>query len=121
MGYYANSLECDFTVPAANVPAALAAINASEEFAGQYKTLDDFVRDLTCFEENHEDADGFALGYHSEKYLTYTDEVMAALAPYAAEGSFVRFHGEDDCLFGFIVVEGKLRTESGRIQWALDG
>lgn len=128
MGYYADSIDTDFTVPAANIAAALAAINNLEYFGGPYcrapigtyTSLDDFVREFTCFEENIEDGDGFHLGYHGDKFLSFTDEVLAALAPHAAEGSYVRFIGEDQSIFGYRVIDGKLRTETGDIIWRLD-
>jgi hypothetical protein len=47
--------------------------------------------------------------------------MLAVLAPFAVEGSSVRMLGEDDCLFGFRVLDGQLRTESGRFMWSLDG
>lgn len=120
MGYYADSIDTDFTIPAANIAAALFAVNSNEDFGGSYTSLDEFVRDFTSFEENTEDEDGFHLGHHVDKFLSYTEEVLAALAPAAAEGSYVRFIGEEQSLFGYRVVDGKLRTETGDIVWRLD-
>lgn len=117
MGYYANSVESDFTVPAANVPAALAAVQA---VGGQGTSLSDAVFSITSFEDSVEDSSGFTLGSHHDKFLSRTEEVLAALAPFAVEGSYVRFIGEDDCMFGFRVIGGKLCSESGVIQWEFD-
>lgn len=99
--------------------AALAAV--TERFGGDYATLADAVEDITCFEDCYEgSAAAFELGWHNEKYLTCTDELLAILAPFAEEGSYVRFHGEDGSLFGFRVLAGRLREESGEYRWALD-
>jgi hypothetical protein len=126
MGYYADSIDTDFTIPAANIAATLAAVNSNKDFGfssitgGIYTSLDEFVRDFTSFEENTEDEDGFHLGHHVDKFLSYTEEVLAALAPAVTEGSYVRFIGEEQSLFGYRVVDGKLRTETGDIIWRLD-
>ena len=88
MGYYANSIESDFTVPAANFAAALAAVR---EVGGEGPTLSEAVFSITSFEDCAEDAVGFVLGHHSDKFLSRTEEVLAALAPYARDGSYVRF------------------------------
>lgn len=117
MGYYANSVDSDFTVPASSIPTALAAVR---EVGGEGTTLSEAVLSITSFEDSTEDGSNFTLGHHSDKFLSRTEEVLSALAPFAAEGSYVRFIGEDDSMFGFRVVGGKLRTESGGIQWGLD-
>ena len=116
MGYYANSLDSDFTVPAANIPAALAAVQA---VGGEGADLPDAVASITGFQDCDEDGAGFILGHHSEKFHSRTEEVLAALAPFAKEGSFVRFMGEDDSMFGFRVMNGKLRDEVGGVSWEL--
>lgn len=117
MGYYANTVESDFFVPAANIPAALAAVRA---VGGAGETLSEAVLSITSFEDSTEDGAGFALGSHSDKFLSRTEEVLCALAPYATDGSYVRFIGEDDSMFGFRVAGGTLRTESGVVDWRLD-
>lgn len=118
MGYYADSIDTDFIVPADKVEAALAAVNADNSFPETYKSLDEFVRANTCFESNEQTDKGFELGWHNDKYLSWTDSVLVALAPFAKEGSYVRFAGEDHSLFGYRVVNGKLVEESGNIVWA---
>lgn len=123
MGYNANTIECDFTVPADRVQQALDALRADEAIGctGNYESLADAVEDLTCFMDCSEGEDGsFSLGYHSDKYLSCTDAVLDVLGRFASEGSYVRFMGEDDCLFGFRVADGVLRTESGDFVWTVD-
>lgn len=127
MGYYANTVDSDFCIPAEKVPAALAAVNTA--FGGRwystagesgYSTLTDAVEELTCFENCEEGAsEDFILGSHGDKYLSGTDELLAILAGFAVDGSYVRFHGEDDSLFGFRVLAGQLREESGDYTWSL--
>jgi hypothetical protein len=117
MGYYANSMESDFTIPADKVPAALAAVL---EAGGEGPTLSEAVGSITGFEDCCDDSSGFDLGHHSDKFLSRTTEVLAALAPFAREGSYVRFAGEDDSLFGFRVAGGKLLDEHGVVDWRLD-
>jgi len=132
MGYYADTVDTDFVVPAANIAAALAAVteNSGTESAStdnRRELLTDpadkliaAVRDRTCFEcEVTHDGD-FVLSYHHDKWLTATETVLAALAPFATEGGYVRLSGEDNCLFGYRVVGGKLREESGVTEWRLD-
>jgi hypothetical protein len=119
MGYDANTVEVDFTIPADKLPAALAAVKAS--FGDGYSTLADAVEDLTCFQDCDESpTEGFALGWRHERYLSCTDKLLAILAEFAAEGSYVRFDGEDGSLFGYRVVNGRLREESGDYVWSLD-
>ena len=132
MGYYADTVDTDFVVPAANIVAALAAVteNSGTESAStdnRRELLTDpadkliaAVRDRTCFEcEVTHDGD-FVLSYHHDKWLTATETVLAALAPFATEGGYVRLSGEDNRLFGYRVVGGKLREESGVTEWRLD-
>ncbi len=119
MGYYANTVDNDFTIPAEKVSAALAAICA--EVGGEYETLADAVEDLTYFQDSEQGPGAdFMLGYHCDKYLPATDTVLAVLGRFASDGAYVRFSGEDDTLFGFRVVGGKLREESGNYTWSLD-
>jgi len=118
MGYCANTVESDFTIPAAKIPAALEAVRAA---GGDGDTLSEAVFSITSFEDSDEDGSGFTLGSHSDKYLSRTEEVLAALAPFADEGSYVRFAGEDDSLFGFRVTGGQLHTEYGVVDWKLEG
>lgn len=122
MGYYANSVEVDFSIPPESVEAALEAINSSEKLrpawrSGDWIELHEAVEDLTSFEESEIDDDGFNLGHHHDKYSSYTDALLEVLTPFAREGSYVRFNGESDELFGFRVFEGKLRSEFGVIEW----
>lgn len=128
MGYYANTVDGDFRIPGEKVAAALAVVNTA--FSGHiystagesgYSTLADAVEGLTSFEgcEGGEAGEDFVLGWHGDKYLSGTEELLALLAGFAAEGSYVRFHGEDDSLFGFRVLDGQLREESGDYTWSL--
>lgn len=123
MGYYADSLEIDFSIPADKVEAALAAVNAINlgnyrpEDQKPYSSLEEAVRDLTTFEGSSESDEGFTLGWSHDKYLSYTDDVLMALAPFAKEGSIVRLIGEDHALFGFKVADGKLIEQYGEIVW----
>jgi len=122
MGYYADTVERSFIIPPEKITAALDAVNNSDELSGDtYDSLIEAVEDMTCFQECYMDEDGFNLGYHSDKYLSYTDELLAVLGPFATEGSFVRFSGEGGELFGFQVVDGKLRNEFGVIEWRVYG
>jgi hypothetical protein len=130
MGYTANSVDTDFTVPADKVPDALAALNASitddPEGAG-YTSLAAAVDEHGGFSDSDDPGDdinydGFRLGFHTDSWWWEAAEsVLTVLAPFATEGSYVRLIGEDDCLFGFRVVDGQLRTETGDFTWTLDG
>jgi hypothetical protein len=132
MGYYADTVDTDFVVPAANIAAALAAVtekfrtdsaytdNWGDQHADPADKLVAAVRDLTCFECEVTDGGDFVLSYHNDKWLSETETVLAALAPFATEGGYVRLSGEDNCLFGYRVVGGNLRYESGVTEWRLD-
>jgi hypothetical protein len=117
MGYYANSTESDFTIPAAKIAAALEAVR---EVGGEGATLSEAIGSITSFEDCTEDGGEFDLGHHADKFLSRTEEVLAALAPFAREGSYIRFAGEDDSLFGFRVAGGKLLDERGVVDWRVD-
>ncbi len=129
MGYYADTVEVDFCIPPENIAAAVVAAalavgehaDAAVDCAGaKQSALAAIVEDATSFEGCEEGPRGFLLGWHGDKYLSRTDELLAALAPWATEGSYVRFHGEDGSLFGYRVLEGRLREESGDYTWTLD-
>lgn len=118
MGYNANSVDVDFTIPADRISEALATIEAEQE--AHYASLTEFVESLTCFEDCEEDPDkGFRLGYHIDKWLYDTEAVIALLGRFATEGSYVRLCGEDDSLWGYRVVDGQLREELGDYTWTL--
>jgi len=130
MGYYADSVDVDFIIETENIPAALDAVNklaaagpgesARVKSRGDtYTSLIEAVEDFTSFEECIIDGEGFYLGHHSEKYFSSTDDLLMVLAPFATEGSYVRFSGEGGELFGFQVSGGELRNESGHIQWRI--
>ena len=133
MGYYADSIDTDFVVPAANIAAALAAVteksrtdsaytdNWGDQHCDPADKLVAAVRDRTCFECEVTDDGDFVLSYHNDKWLSETETVLAALAPFATEGAYVRLSGEDHCLFGYRVVDGKLRYEYGVTKWRLAG
>lgn len=86
----------------------------------QFDSLTDAVEDLTGFHDCEEDdIDGFRLGYHLDKWMSRTDDVLHALAQFADEGSYVRLLGEGIDLFGYRVVDGKLVTESATVTWSV--
>lgn len=122
MGYYANSVDVNFVVPAAKTAAALAAVTGNTgtvtDPAGKLVAA---VTNLTCFESEVTNDGDFAISYHHEKWLSSTETVLADLAPYAVEGSYVRLVGEDDSQFGYRVVGGELKQEYGVTQWKLEG
>lgn len=135
MGYYAETVDNDFTIPAENVAAALEALRAeyvadaaalealraASDDSRDQTALADLVEEVTSFQDCEQCPDGgFSLGYHNDKYVTNTEKVLGILSPFATEGSYVRFTGEDSSLFGFQVREGQLRAESGRYEWSLD-
>ncbi|WP_149653479.1 hypothetical protein [Mycobacterium simiae] len=128
MGYCANSVDMDFTVPADKVDAALAALNEvlfSPALGGfsaghPYASLLEAVEGNTGFMECADIGGAFVLGCHCDKYCSVTDDVLETLARFAIEGSYVRFIGEDDRLFGFRVVDGRLRAESGGFSWKVE-
>lgn len=142
MGYSVDTWETDFHIPADRVAAALADINAdpvkhrpcynrahsyalADEPAHDcqrtkpFDSLTEAVEELTGFHDCEEDeTDGFRLGYHLDKW-SGSEEVLYTLGRYADEGSFVRFMGEDNELFGYRVVDGKLHTEDATVTWAV--
>jgi hypothetical protein len=130
MGYTANSVDTDFTVPADKMPEALAALNASLTDGPQgagYTSLATAADEHGGFNDSNDtgddinyDVDGFRLGYHTDSWRDAAESFLTVLAPFATEGSYVRLIGEDDCLFGFRVVHGQLRTETGDFTWTLD-
>lgn len=103
MGYCANSVDVEFTIPADRISEALAAIEAERE--SHYESLTEFVEGLTCFEDCEEDPEkGFGLGYHCDKWLMETEVVIDLLGRFATEGSYVRLCGEDDSLWGLSLI-----------------
>lgn len=128
MGYDAYTVDMDFTVPADQVPAALHAVNAAIKDldpATDYTSLATAVDEHAGFADSDDPGDDevcdrFRLGYYASGHYNddYVLPVLTALAPFAAEGSYVRFLGEDDSLFGFRVVAGKLVEETGDFTWS---
>lgn len=144
MGSCADTYKVDFRIPADKVAAALAAINTEPRFAPRcwhrshtvampapeaehvcpaaqpHTTLTDAVEDNTGFHDCEVGLDGeFVLGYHMDKWTDDTEGVLKLLAPFAVEGSCVRMIGEDQTLFGYRVVEGRLVDESATVTWEI--
>lgn len=131
MGYTAYTVDTDFTVPADKIDAALAAVDAAlnkiietrnpaftANFTAEFTSLAEAFEENTGFDNSEEDETGFRLGNHTDKYFDEEVEgLLGALAPFAAEGSYVRFQGEDDALWGFRVIAGQLENESGNFVW----
>jgi hypothetical protein len=140
MGYSVDTWETDFYIPPNKIKEALADINAdpalqrpcwnrAHNAIGEvaehdcqrtkpFDSLAEAVEELTGFHDCEEsETTGFRLGYHLDKW--HDDDVLYTLGKYAAEGSFVRFMGEDNELFGYRVSEGKLRTEEATVTWTL--
>lgn len=119
MGDSAYTLDRDFWVPRENVDLALAAVNAA--FERDFTDLVAAVEDLTSFEYNEIDGRGsFILGRHADTYLEGTTKLLEALGQFATEGSYVRLDGAGGDLFGFRVLRGRLREESGDYVWTMD-
>lgn len=130
MGYSANSVDVDFTVPADKVAEALAAFNATLtddplQKPGGYATLADAADEYGGFSDSDNPGDsvnhdGFALGFHTDSWWdNRAVPFLEAIAPFAAEGSCVRLIGEDDALWGYRVVDGVLKEETGTFTWEL--
>lgn len=141
MGYSVNTWETDFHIPADKVAGALAEINADSALErpcwsrGHYgdgstphdcqrtkpfDSLTEAVEELAGFHDCEEDdTDGFRLGHHLDKWHSETEDLLHVLGRYAEEGSYVRFIGEDDELFGYRVVDGKLHPEDATITWSV--
>ena len=142
MGYRVNDWEVDFHIPADKAKAALAEINADPSLSRPcwnrahidggpsveahdcqntkpFDSLAEAVEELTGFHDCQEDdIDGFRLGYHLDKWCD--DAILYTLARYADEGCYVRLIGEDNDLFGYRVIDGKLHTESATVAWKAD-
>lgn len=119
MGYSAHTFESDFLIPAEKVGEALAAVNALEPTNAGYTDLVEAVEGDTGFYDCELDEVGFQLGVHSDKWFEFTEKLLAVLAPFANEGSYVRLQGEDGELFGYQVVNGVLRDEIPTVTWSV--
>jgi len=135
MGYCADTADSNFTIAAADIPAALAAVNIlitarPKTFPPQqvfavaavsaayrraidavpqppYQSLTDAIETTTNFEGCEEGPEGFFLGWHSDKwYSEEVEAILAVLAPHAETGSYVRMSGEDGSLWGYQVIIG---------------
>jgi len=139
MGYSVQSWDIDFHIPADKVEAALAAVNADPAFRPtcwnrahikgvahdncqrdkQFDSLTEVVEELTGFHDCQEDdTDGFRLGWHlPDKWRSPTEDLLHLLGRHADEDSYVRLMGEDQELFGYRVVLGKLHDENATVTW----
>jgi hypothetical protein len=129
MGYTAYTIDSYFTVPAANIPAALDALNAklsdlpdgmsNPEMRASFTSLTDVFDQNTGFDSSVNEAGDWMLGYHTDNYYDIVEELIIALAPFVRDGSYVRFQGEDDTLWGFVVVNGRIEYETGHYTWKI--
>jgi hypothetical protein len=110
-------------VPTDNIAAALEAVNKALQDGGAgpaaFTDLSEAVEQATSFCDCYTDGAGWHLGHTHDKWFGSSERLLKVLAPHATDGSFVRLIGEDDSLFGYRVVDGVLRDESGDFTWTL--
>ena len=56
--------------------------------------------------------------YFSGEKLGDDEDLWTALAPFIDDGGTIEFHGEDDCRWRYVFVDGRLCEEQGHIVWA---
>jgi len=121
MGYTVTTEEVSFFVPPASVEAALVAVAGSAALRG--------TTDATCalieaianhgFDACDTTEGGVALTCYSDRSATQ-DELVLALVPYAEEGSYIEWRGEQDERWRDLVHNGKLYTQYPTVTWGPD-
>ena len=141
MGYYVTLTDSTFVIP--ETPEVLAAIHEMDTQFDAIKRGGSFgpdgmtekwfswmPKDLTKFETVREvfEALGFECydsmngtdGIYLQSYDSKTgqeDLFLAVVAPFVEDGSYTEWRGEDGAMYRFTVVNGKLRSQSARIEW----
>lgn len=113
----AYSTEVNFIIPSDNVAAALSAINVL--FGTRHVTLIGALENYASFHECAEGPATFVLGEHHGSWDEEKEAAIVALGSFANEGSFIRFTDDNGTFWGYRVVDGRLREETGKLVWDL--
>lgn len=121
MGYTVTTEEVSFFVPPANVAAALVTVAGCAALRG---TTDAVSALIDAIAEHGFDAcdtteGGVALTCYCDRSATQ-DELVLALAPYAEEGSYIEWRGEQDERWRDLVHNGKIYTQYPKVTWGPD-
>lgn len=121
MGYTVVTEDVSFVIPPANVEAALVALKGTAALAD---TVDAPASLIAAIEDHGFDArdtsdGGVALTCYCDKSATQ-DELVLTLTPYAEEGSFIEWRGEQDERWRDLVHDGKLYTQYPQVSWGPD-
>lgn len=121
MGYYMSQQNAEFYIKADDVPQALTALQkwgANVNF-DEMKNAKDFSEAMWIygfqveFDKNGNCTD---ILFEYDK-LRGQDELLAVIAPYVAEGSFLQMIGEDDAMWRWVFRNGALGEISAKIVW----
>lgn len=121
MGYTVVTEDVSFVVPPANVEAALVALKGT---AALRDTADAASALIAAIEEHGFDAHdtgtgAVALSCYCDKSATQ-DELVLTLTPYAEDGSWIEWRGEQDERWRDLVHDGKLYTQYPQVSWGPD-
>lgn len=140
MGYFVTLINADFLIP--DTPEVLSAIHEMDTkfdaikrggsygpegktekwFSWMPKNLSDFttVRDVfraLGFDVSDADEGGFYLQGYDNK-TGQEDLFLAVVAPFVGDGSYTDWRGEDGEMYRFVVVNGRLHTQSAIVTWS---
>jgi hypothetical protein len=119
VGYTVHTENVDFLIPSESVEAALVGLRDDlVELREGQSARDALITDL---EEEY----GFeiACGAEGVRIVGYDgksheeEEVVEKCSPFAVEGSYLEWRGEDDCRWRWEVRGGRLYTQYPKVQW----
>jgi hypothetical protein len=131
MGYGIEQLDCEWFIAKKNTKKAALALRkwarAKDEIPwscikaiSSAKELDGIMQELRFTSHYNKNGDVIYFQFEGEN-TGCEDEVFKVLAPYSRPGSYMKFRGEDGCLFGFKAsIDGELIGMTGEIVWDCD-
>jgi hypothetical protein len=128
MGYYINSVGCDFTMKKANSDAALKAIKdlfSQHEYCAGWvdtktvldsKTFEDALSEAG-FDVDSRDNNYFYIQFNGEKYSGDEKEVLNAISPFVKDGSYIEMIGEEGERWRWIFHKNGVEEKYAKIVW----
>jgi hypothetical protein len=121
MGYTVTTEGVSFAVPPANIEAALVALKGAAMLRGEIEPLTALI---AAIEEHGFTAcdtpdGGMELNFYCDRSSSQ-DELVLALVPYAEDGSYIEWRGEQDERWRDLVHNGQLYTQRPQVSWVPD-
>lgn len=134
MGYYQSAINNhNFHILIKDIPACYVAIIKDQDGAEtvvdesvstdmKIECIQDFLEkaNFTSEEEDYDDNPRLVIGYDHNKCLSTEDHILSVIAPFIEEEAYLEMEGEDNSIWRWVKLNGKISNEYPTISWAYE-